>query len=224
MPRHTIRSFSLAASLAAATLVAFALPGEAQAQGRMYKCTDAKGKVYYTQTPPAECLGRATQEMSKTGTVVKRNEAALTPEQVAQREAEKKKKAEDDKLAQIEKRKNMALLNTYASEKDIDEARSRAIRDNDAAIKDSEKKIGDAQKRKKQLESEMEFYAKKAPPAKLQQDIKQNEIELANQQNLLDVKKKQVSDINAKYDEDKRRYMELTKGQAATTTSAAVRK
>jgi len=202
-----------AALLAVATLFS---AGAALAQGRMYKCTDAKGKTYYTQMPPTECLGRASEELSKSGTVVRKNEGQLTPEQQAQREAERKKKLEEDKLAQEEKRKNTALLNTYSSEKDIEDARTRAIRDNDAAIKETEKKIAEGLKRQKDLDSEKEFYAKKAPPAKLEQDVKENQMDLKNQQNLLEVKKKQVADINAKYDEDKRRYLELTKGTATT--------
>ena len=36
-------------------LLCFAASAQAQ---RIYKCTDAKGKVYVTQTPPPECLGR----------------------------------------------------------------------------------------------------------------------------------------------------------------------
>src|SRR6266508_2069436 len=34
----------------------------AAAQERMYKCIDARGRVYYTQVPPPECLRRDTQE------------------------------------------------------------------------------------------------------------------------------------------------------------------
>lgn len=181
----------------------------------MIKCTDAKGKVYYTQTPPPECFGRATEEIDRrSGAVVKRSEGQLTPEQLAQREEERKKKLEEEKRAQEEKRKNQALLNTYSSEKDIEDARARAIRENDSGIKETEKRIADALKRQKELDNEKEFYAKKTLPGKLEQDIKQNGIDLANQQNLLDVKKKQVNNINAKYDEDNRRFLELTKGAA----------
>lgn len=185
----------------------------AQTSTRVIKCADAKGKVYYTQTPPPECLGRATEEIDrKSGTVVKRSEGQITPEQLAQREEERKKKLEEDKRSQEEKRKNQALLNTYSSEKDIEDARARAIRENDSGIKETDKRIADALIRKKELDNEKEFYAKKTLPAKLEQDIKQNGIDLGNQQNLLDVKKKQVNNINAKYDEDKRRFLELTKG------------
>lgn len=185
----------------------------AQAQGRMYKCVDAKGKTYYTQTPPSECLGRDTEVLSsKSGSVVRKIEGQLTPEQQAQRDEERKRKAEQDAQAKEERRKNTALLNTYSSEKDIDEARARSLKENEAGIKETEKRIASALKRKKELDDEKEFFAKKALPAKLEQDIRNNEVDMKNQQGLLEVQKKQVSTINAKYDEDKRRYIELTKG------------
>src|SRR5580765_2944395 len=43
----------------------------AAAQQRMYKCVDAKGKTYYTQVPPPECLGRDTQELNKSGSLIR---------------------------------------------------------------------------------------------------------------------------------------------------------
>ena len=120
--------------------------------------------------------------------------------------------AEEDRLAGEERRKNMALLNTYSSEKDIEEARTRALRQAEEAIKQTEKRITEAEKRRKDFEREKEFYAKKGPPPKLLQDIQNAEIELKNQHDLLDAKRKEIGTINARYDEDKRRYLELTKG------------
>ncbi len=183
---------------------------------KMYKCIDAKGKVYYTQLPPSECLGKGTEELSRQGQVIKRHDAALTPQQEAAREAERRKKQEDEIAAREERRKNQALLNTYSSEGDIEEARSRALKDNELAVKETEKRVDGALKRRKAFEAEKEFYAKKTLPAKLQDDIKNNEIELKNQQELLAARKKQAAEINAKYDGDKKRYLELTKGGSGT--------
>ena len=50
---------------------------------------------------------------------------------------------------------------------------------------------------------------------KLEEDVKNAEIDLKAQLGLLEAKKKEVNSINAKYDEDKRRYLELTGGGAA---------
>jgi hypothetical protein len=190
-----------------------------QGSQRMYKCIDAKGKVYYTQVPPAECLGRDTQELNKSGMVIHKNPAVipLTPAQEQARETERKKKLEDDKKSEEDRRKNLALLNTYSSEKDIEEARKRALNEAQIAISDTEKHIAGAEKRRAQLETEKEFYVKKPLPFKLKQEISNNEIDIKNQIILLDAKKKEISNINAKYDEDRRRYVELTSGKAGAT-------
>jgi len=188
----------------------------AAAQERMYKCVDARGKVYYTQVPPPECLGRDTQELNKSGTLIRKNPAALSPAQAQAREAERKKKIEDEERSKEERRKNLALLNTYSSEKDIEDARTRALKEAQGAIEDTERVIAGAKKRRQELETEKEFYVKKPMPFKLKQEITNNEIEIKNQTSLLDAKRKEISTINAKYNEDKRRYVELTSGKAAS--------
>jgi len=186
----------------------------ATGQQRMFKCKDDKGKTYYTQTPPVECLGKEIDEMSRQGTLVKKREAAKTPEQIAAREAEEKRKKEEEFAAKEEKRKSQALLNTYSSEKDIEDSRQRALKQSDETSKETEKRLADAQKRAQVLASEKEFYLKKPMPKKLQDDIKNNEIDIKGYQDALAVKKKELGDINAKYDADKRRYLELTGAKA----------
>ena len=200
-------------SQAAVFLVSFALLAPAlaqQAPQRMYKCIDARGKTYYTQVPPAECLGRETQELNKSGTVIRKTERPLNPAELQAREAEKKKKAEQDEFAKEERRKNTALLNTYSSEKDIEDARARSLQEAQTAISDTEKSIAGAQKRQQDLEKEKEFYTKKPMPFKLKNELSNLDIEIKNQTALLEAKKKEISTINQKYDEDKRRYVELT--------------
>jgi hypothetical protein len=200
-------------SQAAVFLVSFALLAPAlaqQAPQRMYKCIDARGKTYYTQVPPAECLGRETQELNKSGTVIRKTERPLNPAELQAREAEKKKKAEQDEFAKEERRKNTALLNTYSSEKDIEDARARSLQEAQTAISDTEKSITGAQKRQQDLEKEKEFYTKKPMPFKLKNELSNLDIEIKTQTALLEAKKKEISTINQKYDEDKRRYVELT--------------
>jgi hypothetical protein len=199
-------------SQTAVLLISFTVlaPALAQAPQRMYKCVDARGKVYYTQVPPRECLGRETQELNKSGAVIKKSERAATPAEVQAREAERKKKAEADERIKEERRKNTALLNTYSSEKDIEDQRARALKEAQDAIVASEKAIAGAQKRQKDLEAEKEFYVKKPMPFKLKNELSNLDIEIKNQTTLLEAKKKEITNINAKYDDDKRRYVELT--------------
>ena len=189
---------------------------------RLYKYTDpATGKTVYTERLPAEAAGKANEQLNRQGTVVKREAPAPTAEELAAREADRKRRLDEEMAAKEEKRKNQALLNTYASEKDIDEARGRALQVNDEAIKDAERKLAEAQKRQKLLASEAEFFQKKPMPMQLKLDIQGNQAELKAHGDLLDAKRKETASINAKYDEDKRRYLELSKGGTVATAAPA---
>jgi hypothetical protein len=209
----------------AAVLASVLAPWTAQAQ-TIIKCVGKDGKTYVGSTLPPQCAGQATDQMNKQGQVVKRTEAMLTPEQRAAKEAEmriaKEKEAEAQRKEQEESRKNKALLSTYGSEKDIEIARSRALTDNEKAVKETQAKIAQIEKLGVDLRKELEFYkGKNKPPAKVTQDIQNNDIDLKAQQVLLAAKKKDVDVINAKYDEDKRRYVELTKGPGAAPAPTA---
>jgi actin-related protein len=195
------------------------VPAEAQ---RLYKYTDpVTGKTVYTDKLPTEAAGKANEQLNRQGTVVKREPAAPTADELAAREADRKRKLDEEAATKEEKRKNQALLNTYASEKDIDDARTRALQINDEAIKEAERKVADAQKRQKQLATEAEFYQKRPMPGQLKLDIQNNQVELKANGDLLDAKRKETAAINAKYDEDKRRYQELSKAGAVATAAPA---
>jgi len=211
----------LSGRLLLSLLCAAAAAAPAAAQ-KLYKYTDpATGQIVYTDKLPPSAAGKANEQLSPQGTVVRRNEAALTPEQIAAKAAERKRKIEEDLAAKEEKRKNMALLNTYPSERDIDEARARALKANEDSIKEAELKLADAEKRKASLASEAEFYKKRPMPAILRQDIRTNEVEIRSQAELLEKKKKESDAINARYDEDLRRYRGLAKAGLAPVAAGS---
>lgn len=193
--------------LIVATLLALALT---PAFAKTYKCKDAKGNTYYTDRPPAECTGKKMDVLSTQGTVLRSREAALTPEQRAAREAKEKREEEEAAAAREQKRQDRALLTTYSGEKDIEDGRERALKQAEQATREIHKRIAEANKRAKKFEAEKEFYRNKPIPKKLTDDIKNNEIDLKSQQESLARKQKDIDEINAKYDEDKRRYLELT--------------
>ena len=222
-----MRRASAGAFIAAAALASFA----AHAQ-YTYRCTGSDGKKYYGATIPQPCLGQPIEELSPAGTVVRRIDPEGEERARVAKEAQAAKRREEEATQKEESRRNRALLATYSSEKDIDDARARALAENQKAIKEVETRIAEIKKRKEQYDKEMEFYAEGAaktdpkkktsgpapkaskPPPKLVEDIHTAEVDLKAQQNLLDVKQKEVDNINGKYDEDKRRYLELTKPAA----------
>jgi hypothetical protein len=190
-------------------------PGLALAQVT-YRCAGADGKKYYGSTIPPQCYGRPIEQINSQGLVVRRIDPEGDAKARAEKEAALAKKKEDDVASKEETRRNRALLATYTSEKDVEDARRRALADNELAVKDVEGKIDAIKKTRAKYEKELEFYQDKKsgqtkPPAKLSLDIKNAEIDLKAQEDLLAVKKKEVSNINAKYDEDKKRFVELMK-------------
>lgn len=181
------------------------------AQAQTFRCVSKDGKKYYGQTIPRQCIGQPVEELSKYGTVVRRIDPEGTEKERAAKEAEEAKKREELAAQRETTRRNSALLATYTSAKDIEDARKRALADNQKAILDVEARISQIRKRHSGYEKELELYKGKGqPPAKLAEDMRNAEVDLKYQEELLAVKRKEVEHINAKYDEDKKRYAELT--------------
>ena len=176
-----------------------------------FRCTGSDGKRYYGSTIPQQCLGRPVQQLNAQGLVVKRIDHAAAERDRVAKAAEDKKRREEDTIAREKQRRNNALLATYASEKDIEDARARALADNDKAMKEVEVRIEELKKKQAGYSKEMEFYAgNKKVPAQLTEDIRNVEMDIKAQEDLLAAKKKSAEVINAKYDDEKKRYRELT--------------
>lgn len=191
------------------------LPLAAGAQSS-YRCVGKDGKKYYGSAVPPECLGQPVEQLNSQGIVVKRFDAAASAAEREKKAAEEEERKKREANSKEEGRRNRALLATYTSEADIDQARNRALKENEGAVKDIETRIGALKKRQDDLKKELEFYqGKNKPPAKLEHDMTGAEFDLKTQQDLLVTKRKEVDLINARYGEDKKRYNELTKGGAA---------
>jgi hypothetical protein len=199
-------------TIAAATLVLAPLAAYAQSS---YRCTGNDGKKYYGSTIPMQCVGKPIEQLNAQGRVTRR----IDPEGEEKARAEKaaaEAKAREEEAAQREHlRRNRALLATYTSERDIEDARGRALAENQKTVRDVQGRIDTLKKRRAGFDKELEFYQDKKggqrPPARLAEDISNTDIDLKAQEDLLAVKRKEVDVINAKYDEDKKRYSELTR-------------
>ena len=199
--------------LTLAVLTLTFVPFAAQAQVT-YRCTGKDGKKYYGSTIPMQCMGVVVEQLSKQGTVIKRMDPHAAEKEKEEKEAASKKK-EEDVATREEQRRNRALLATYTSERDIEDARQRALADNQKAVAEVQAKIDTIKRNRAKYAKELEFYQDKKgaakPPAKLSQDITNADIDLKAQEDLLAVKQKEVVAINTRYDEDKKRYTELRK-------------
>ena len=127
-----------------ALLVALALVAGAplaQAAGKLYCCNDASGKQVCGDLMPQECYGRAYREVGDSGRTVRNVEAPLTAEQRAERAAEDEKRKVEEAARQEQRRKDLALLNTYGSVGDIDAMRERALGDVEKSVAAADARI-----------------------------------------------------------------------------------
>jgi hypothetical protein len=190
-----------------APLAAYAQPKEQYT----YRCTGKDGKKYYGQTIPQACLGQPMELINKQGLVVKRVDPEGDEKARLAKEAEAEKKRELEAAQKDAQRRNRALLATYTSEKDIEESRKRALSEHQKQVQEVEHRIEEIKKRQARFGKDLEVYkeaGKGEPPARLREEITNAEIDLRAQQGLLDAKKKEAAGINARYDEDRRRYRE----------------
>lgn len=193
-----------------------------RAEAKSYRCVAKDGRKYYGSTRPPQCMDVVTEALSAQGLVIGRLEAPLTAEQRAAREAAAQKNAaaeqarrEAENAAKMQARREQALLQTYTSERDIESVRQRAIADNQRATEQVEARIAALKKRQEALAKEA--AASKASGKQrdgFEQDVKAVAYDLQLQGQLLESRKREADAINARYDEEKRKYLELTQGAA----------
>jgi len=185
-------------------LVMQATPGLAV----MYKWVDEHGVTHYGDTIPPQYQNRANEELNKGGVVIKKNDPALTPEQIKARDEELAKR----KQITDEKRRDAILLGTYSSVEEIDLARDRNL-------KQIEQVLTDTQARLKTVEEELDASRKNAAAYTRQNELvpdslRQNIELLENNKQELEVaivqRRADTEELRKRFEEDKKRYIELT--------------
>ena len=189
-------------------LAAFSTQAAAPAgPGRFYCC---EGGRICGDSMPEQCRGKAYRILDSGGNVIKEVGPPMTADQKAQLAAEALRKKELEEQAREQRRKDQALLDTYATLQDIDMAQQKAEADVNLSIQSAQNKIDDARKRRKKFEDEAEFYKKKALPPEVAKGMRDIDHEIKTQLELLDVKQGDAATIKAKYDADRKRYSQLT--------------
>lgn len=192
-------------------ILAFFCVGSAAAAGQFYCCIDEQGKQVCGDILPQACYGRAYRELGISGRTVRNVGAPLTAEQRAQQLIEDERRKEQEVALREQKRKDQALLDTYGTEKDIEVLRERAENDVMLSIKAAEEKITESYQYRKKFEEEAEFYKNKPLPAHVSKGLRDADAEVAALKSVIVSKKKTLETIRIKYDEDQRRFIELTR-------------
>ena len=197
--------------------------------GAAFKCVDAKGVTHIGDTPPPGCAAVMMYEVTPSGKVLRAIEPTPTPEQAKVIAAEQAKKREADAKAAEQKRRDLALTNTYGSEKEFDVARDRNIEPIKARISTAQERIQQVEKRQKDVEEEMEFYKAgktkaskgREVPLNLTEELARVQRERAALQSTIVSSEKEIEQVKAKFDGDKKRWVELKAGSPAKTADSA---
>ena len=187
-----------------------------------YKCTDKSGRTHIGDTPPAQCADVVMYETSASGMVLRKIDPTPTADEVKAKVAAEEKKKADDIAAGEQRRKDLALLATYTSEKDFDLAADRNLDPIHMRIKSAKERLAAVEKRQLAIEEEMEFYKagkskagkSKGAPQQLLSDLDRVKTEHGTLLVNLKAYDKEVAETRSKYDTDKQRWRDLKSLQA----------
>jgi hypothetical protein len=151
----------------------------AACQATTYRWVDEHGSVHYGDSIPAQYSGAGHQELDGQGRVIRRVESAARTTTDTQAQA---RKVAEDAAARAKQRHDNALLSTFGSVEEIDQARDRTLAQEQALLD------GLVVIRKQ----------------------KQTDAEAARLDAMIRQRYKNLDIIRSTYDADKARYRELT--------------
>ncbi|HZP85478.1 MAG TPA: DUF4124 domain-containing protein [Burkholderiales bacterium] len=185
---------------------------QSSAPSRIYKWVDEAGVTHYGTSIPPRYAEKAASELNKQGMQVKRIEAAATPEQRKAAEDRAVQLKDEQKRASEQRRRDNALLNTYTSPREIEEAKERNLALPKQAIQGLQPRLQKAQERLASLQGQVDRLkrAGKAVPEHVSEDMNRQQAEIDDVRAEIDRHNAQIEAIRARFDSDRQRYVELT--------------
>lgn len=177
----------------------------APAGGTIYCCEDESRRAICADTLPPACYGRAYREISPQGHVRRHVAAPLTREEAAKRDAEAQRRKNEEARLLKQRRVDQALLQTYTSLADIDNREARAVAEVDRNIEPIRAREAELLAERRRLAEAADGADAARPPTTL----KAVDAELASLRTVVDVKRREIEAIRARFAADRRRYAEL---------------
>ncbi len=191
-----------------AALLAMLLIG-APASAELYVCTDASGRTITSDRPPRECANLPVREMRADGSVRRVIEPPLTEEQRRERAEKARREYEAKEARRSQARRDIALMETYATEEEIEVMRQSALAGRQAVIERSKLRLKEFELERTRLTNEAEFYATRKMPHKLERSIESNKDLIQAEQRLISDMQVDMARINSRFDAELQRFREL---------------
>ena len=177
----------------------------------IYTCIDAKGRKLTADRPIPECADRQQRVLNPSGTVRAVVGPTLTGPERAALEAKQRREAEERARDDEEKRRGRALLTRYPNRASHDQERVAALAQISVVRKAALNRVKELERERKELASELEFYAKdpaKVPPS-LKRLIEENTHSMAVQQRFIAEQDEEMQRVNNRFNEELKRLQQL---------------
>lgn len=177
----------------------------------LYKWVDDNGITHYGETIPPEYAGKDREQLNPEGRVIK-SEEVMTPERRLAKKKEDEKAREDRQAALEQQRYDKTLINTYSNVHEIDLARARSLQQIDGRINVLSSYVKSANEKLTSLQTEADndTKANRKIPDSLQDDLQDAQTRLNKLQQDLEKPIAEKAALEARFDADRKRYIELT--------------
>lgn len=193
-------------------LLAASLIASDPALAATYRWVDQSGKVHYSDVMPPNQAGQGHSELDKQGRVTKEIKRTRLTAEERQRQAElAARQAEEKRKQEEQQRRDKALLATYTSENEIALARNRAIELENLNIRGLQTRLDAAAAKLSFANTHLtrSRAARQAAPAGYVQMRNEAQAELAQISESLRLRNQAIKDIQLRFEEDAKRFMEL---------------
>lgn len=187
---------------------------------RTFKWVDNEGQIHYGNRVPPEYAKKERRVINERGRTIKVYDALKTPEQ---REEEKKLAEIEEKnkaLAEKQATLDRSLLATFSSEEDMLLAKNGKVAAVDALLQLTNSRVESMKKRLLGLTEEAATYERsgKALPVWLESQISNLHEQITTNESFIKDKEKERQTIVKNFDDDIKRYIELTAEKPATSS------
>lgn len=222
MGSRRLADFALGAGLC--LVIGWPATVAAQVTAKSIYCCDVGGQPICGDVLPPACYGRTYRELSPQGTLRREVQAPLSADEVARREEELRRRRLAEAEALKQQRIDRALLETYRSLDDLDARRDRALAELDRSIEALRQREADLVQRQRDLIRDAVTNDSRQGRQDVADDVRSLDGEIVAQRTVIDVKQREREAVRSRFEEDRRRYVELTRPLPRSSTSPPLRR
>jgi hypothetical protein len=179
---------------------------------RTFKWIDKEGHIHYGNRVPPEYAKQERKVLNERGRTIMVYDAAKTPEQLEEERQRANAAAAAKVIAEKQAVRDRSLLATYLSEQDMLLAKNGKVAAVDALLQLTNSRVESMKKRLLGLTEEAATYERsgKALPVSLESQINKLHEQITTNEAFIKEKENERNIIVRKFDDDIKRYIELT--------------